>query len=149
MFSICFQLAGSILLTWTFLTLSPREIIKSTHIVVGVGVKGIPENKVAEIKRKLFEKYLSVIGIFYIALGYFIQLIKADNYLDHLFYKINPFNQILNLNAIASASLNTIGLIIIALIISILIRNLVFKQVAKKEEKHTPEVGEIRIGPYE
>lgn len=147
MFSICFQLAGSILLTWTFLTLSPREIIKSTHIVVGVGVTGIPENKVAEIKKKLFEKYLSVIGILYIALGYFIQLIKADNYLDDLFYKINPFNQKVNLNEVAAASLNTLGLIIISLIFAVIIRNLIFRKVAKKD--YIPEAGEMRLDPSE
>ena len=147
MFFICFQLAGSILLTWTFLTISPREIIKSSHIVVGVGINGIPENKVVEIKKKLFEKYLSVIGILYIALGYLIQLIKADNYLDDFFYKINPFNQNVTLNEVIAASLNTLGLIIISLIFTVIIGNLVFIKIAKQD--YIPEAGEMRIDSNE
>ncbi|MCM3576492.1 hypothetical protein M3172_25440 [Mesobacillus subterraneus] len=145
MFSICFQLAGSILLTWTFLTMSPKEIVRSSHIVVGVGYTGIPKNKVGEIKKKLFEKYLSVIGILYIAIGYLIQLLKADNILDDLFFKINPINTKLTINELTAASLNTLGLMIIALITAVIIRNITFKKIVKKEEDYTPEVGEMRI----
>ena len=77
----------------------------------------------------------------------FIQLIKADNYLDDLFYKINPFNQKVNLNEVAAASLNTLGLIIISLIFAVIIRNLIFRKVAKKD--YIPEAGEMRLDPSE
>ncbi|MFA9559291.1 hypothetical protein ACERII_18425 [Evansella sp. AB-rgal1] len=144
MFSISFQLAGSILLTWTFLTISPREIIKSSHIVIGLGYKGIPENKKREIKKKLFEKYLSVVGITYISLGYLIQLLKGDNFINNWIYELNPINKTVNFNEVTAASLNTLCLIIIALIIAVIIRDLIFKKEEKKEE-HQPEHGEMRL----
>lgn len=143
MFSISFQLAGSIILVWTFILISPREIIISTRTVLPLGKEDISPNKIKEIKSKLFEKYLSITGISYIALGYLIQLTQYDGVINEWLYKYNPLNKVINFNVLSAASLNSIALIIIALLISLLVRSVIFNR--EKNKKYPPTTNEVRL----
>ncbi|KAA1180900.1 hypothetical protein [Paenibacillus sp. B2(2019)] len=143
MFTISFQLAGSILLVWTFLTISPREIIASTAVVIPFDNEGIPEIKEKIVKARLFEKYLSVMGILFIAIGYLIQLLQADMFIKKLIYKINPLNSYLNLSEVIASLINTLFLLFLALYIARVLRNTIFKR--EKKKKQTPVDGELRF----
>ncbi|WP_307215096.1 hypothetical protein [Paenibacillus tundrae] len=136
-------MAGSIILVWTFITISPREIIASTRVVLPYGNEDITSNKTKEIKTKLFEKYLSITGILYIAIGYLIQLIQYDEVINNWIYNYNPINKIIKFQLVSAALLNTVALIVIALLSSLVLRTVIFNK--QKNKKQLSPTGEIRI----
>jgi hypothetical protein len=131
MYSIVFQLAGSLLLAWMTITRRKKEIIQACWLFV------IEKGTVPSWAQRIFlETYLSLFGFCYIALGYTIQFLSIDETLGRWFFLHNPINKFINFNYYSAAILNLAFLIILGLVAAYKISSLKFIKLTASDFEH-------------
>ena len=140
MYTIIFQLSGSLLLSWMIISRSKKEIIRASWTVVNTNKKINPQ-----IHRIFRETYLSLFGFSYISFGYILQLFSLNDSIQKWLYLNNPINRLLDLNIYISVIINLILLISFGIFIAYSISKYRYNKVSLNDiEKNAPE-GAIKV----